>query len=290
MVDAILEDLYKYVKEDYLKNDLLYSFNDIYCERLGISRPQGANLGKEFTIKFDDINPTTSKIKTIVIEHTFYKYVIGSIRKSFEELNRNYFNKSSLLDSEVKKSTFFNHICKGLDELMRDLKTTDHLKDFKKEFSNGILHFKRENVINSIQRSTRLENIKNGLILRDSIIQIKRDSDSAYFRLKGMTYLLRKYGFIDESISPDTFVQIFNNRIVMEVIEWKSCLSSFCYFIKKLNNSELVADHYPYTWGIADKCFDVRNRYGVLHEAEKFRSQKPPTKLKQQQLNEILNY
>lgn len=286
MTHPILNDLYKYLENEYVENSLLIDFNRIYWDRWGISRPQGQKSLKNFTIKIPDTNINTGKSKDIKIDYYFDKYLVESIRKAFDKLNQLYYHEFILIDTEVKKSTFYAQICRELDDLNSKVKQTEHLNTFKKEFTNGVSHFKRHNQISTVQKNTRKKHIKNGFLFREEYVN---NNDINYvpnkFRINILK--LRDFGYIDMDVSLDKILIIFNNNIIKEKIEWKSCLSSFCYFIKKLNNSKYIADYDPYHWGIADKCFNVRDRFGNPHSPKKFRLQKPPTQKKIDQIDQI---
>lgn len=286
MTHPILDDLYKYLKKEYVENSLLIDFNKILWYRHGISRPQGQKLLKNFTIIIPDTNINTGQSRDISIDHYFDKFLINSIRKAFDKLHQLYYHEFIMIDSDVKKSTFYAQICKELDDLNSKVKQAKHLQGFKTEFTIGISHFKRHNQISSVQKNTRKKHIKNGFLFREEYIN-NNDINYVPYEFRINILKLRDFGYIDMDVSLDKILMLFNNNIVKEKIEWKSCLSSFCYFIKKLNNSKYIADHDPYHWGIADKCFNVRDRFGNPHSPEKFRLQKPPTKKKVDQIDQI---
>ena len=285
MIDIILNQLYKFLDEEYVESSLKIEFTDSFYKWYGIPMPQDANLISEYEkiIKYSD-----DGVNNIIVDRYNYTipiFVKNKINDNFDNLKLDYYNVIRFEDDVLKKGSYYNLIYKQLNDLYSALKKQPFNNLYIIYFKNGIDNFKHEFGNTSTQRATFQRQLENSYV---TIETGRYDNQRIQSWLRSLYLDLRTNKFIDINSEQKDFLKLFSGNTIKKRLEWTNTLSSFYYFNKKLNVLNHIKDLGDNKWHVANKCFYILNTDGVEFESYKFRSQKNPTQTTISILDKIL--
>lgn len=286
MIDSKLEELYKFNDTKHISRTLMLEFNEKLYDHYGISKPSDAPLLTEYTISIIDTNPNTGVDTIIKYDQTIGKFIKTRINDNFDKLILDYYNTIRYESDPVKKAAYYKLIYNQLNELYRLLKQHESLTTYLIFFKNGIDLFKKKFGFTTVQRATYQKQLENSF---EILITNKTSQDFIIYKLERIFNKLKLNDFLPLSTENKDFLELFSGNIIEKPIMWSGTLSSFYYFIKKLNKLQFIKDLKGNKWGVANKCFYILNNDGVVFESYKFRSQKNPSPKVMSIIDQILS-